>query len=91
MFNRYLEKMVRAAEEIRRERAGVYRDNWRFFPVEQLLEAAGYKLRRASLTLPYSREKVLDDILDAVNYICFAYIKLQMEGEGRCRVESRKP
>ncbi|MHA1589156.1 MAG: hypothetical protein ACTSVA_00940 [Candidatus Njordarchaeales archaeon] len=65
------EKVIKKCREILDERRNIYNDQWRFFPVELLLASASYKSWRALMTK--EKEKRLDDIVDAVNYLIFSY------------------
>lgn len=52
-----------------------YGDMWRKMSYHELASIAGYKARRATLLAP-DDPKVKDDILDALNFLIFAYLQL---------------
>lgn len=49
-----------------------YGDMWRKMSYHELASIAGYKARRATL-LPPGDPKIEDDILDAINFLIFAW------------------
>ena len=53
-----------------------YKDMWKNFSREELMEQAEYKAKRGSL-LPSGEGKIEDDILDAINMLIFAYFKIK--------------
>lgn len=53
-----------------------YGDMWRKFSPSELLSAAAYKTRRGTLLDP-SNPKILDDSLDALNFIVFAISQIK--------------
>ena len=68
-------KMVdRAALDIITSREGTYMDNFALMGLDSLLSGALYKCDRARFT--HDREKRLDDIYDAINYLRFTAIRL---------------
>ena len=71
------------AGEIFLDRNGVYRDSWKRMDVIDILDGAKYKIARAKAMLESrcSREKVVDDLLDAMNYL--ALIIMKLDGEER--------
>ncbi|MEM2177049.1 MAG: hypothetical protein QXN34_06955 [Archaeoglobaceae archaeon] len=69
-----LKRVTELADEIISERSSVYQDNWALMSFNSLLYAAAYKIERALYTTE-SRKK-LDDVIDALNYLRFAAIRL---------------
>lgn len=53
-----------------------YGDMWRKMSYHELISVAAYKSRRATL-LPFKDMKIEDDILDAINFLIFAWLKLK--------------
>jgi len=52
-----------------------YGDAWQKMSYHELASIAGYKARRATL-LNSGDPKIKDDILDAINFLVFAYSQL---------------
>jgi hypothetical protein len=67
----YLEPCLRALKIYRRS---PYGDVWRKMSYHELLGVAVYKARRATLLSPIA-PKIEDDILDAINFLVFAYLQ----------------
>ena len=53
-----------------------YGDMWRKMSYHELASAAAYKARRAILLNPEDA-KIEDDILDAINFLIFAWLQRQ--------------
>lgn len=53
-----------------------YGDMWKKMSYCELASIAGYKARRATLLNPKD-PKIRDDILDAINFLVFAYLQLE--------------
>jgi hypothetical protein len=56
-------------------KASPYGDMWRKMSYHELASIAAYKARRATLLEP-NNPKIEDDILDAINFLIFAYHQL---------------
>jgi len=70
------------AGEIFLDRNNVYKDSWKKMNVLDILDGAKYKVARAKAMLESGclREKVVDDLLDAMNYLAISVMKLDGEG-----------
>ena len=71
------------AGEVFLSRNDTYRDSWKKMNVIDILDGARYKIARAKAMLESrcSREKVIDDLLDAMNYLAITVMKLDGEAE----------
>lgn len=76
---RALRKAVELADKILDSRRGIYQDNWALMSLDALLCGAYYKVNRAMYTNEPSKK--LDDLLDALNYLRFAIIRLLEEAD----------
>ena len=72
------------AGEVFLSRNDTYRDSWKRMNVIDILDGAKYKIARAKAMLESrcSREKVVDDLLDAMNYLALTIMKLDGEVKG---------
>ncbi|MCW1308352.1 MAG: hypothetical protein OH337_04035 [Candidatus Parvarchaeota archaeon] len=69
-----LKRAVKLADEILDSRKDIYQDNWALMSLDALLCGAYYKVNRAMFTSEPSKK--LDDLLDALNYLRFAIVRL---------------
>lgn len=53
-----------------------YGDLWEKMSYYELVSAAAYKARRATLLSPWEA-KIEDDILDAINFLIFSWVQLK--------------
>ena len=72
------------AGEVFLSRNDTYRDSWKKMDAIDILDGAKYKIARAKAMLESrcSREKVVDDLLDAMNYLAISVMKLDGEVKG---------
>ena len=54
-----------------------YGDMWQKMSYHELASIAGYKARRATLLSPRD-PKIKDDVLDAINFLVFTYLLLEL-------------
>jgi len=71
---RDIRRVDKAALDIITSREGTYMDNFALMGLDSLLSGALYKCDRARFT--QDRDKKLDDIYDAINYLRFTAIRL---------------
>ena len=66
------------AGEVFLSRKDTYKDSWKRMNIIDILDGARYKVARAKAMLESgcSREKVVDDLLDAMNYLALTIMKL---------------
>ena len=71
------------AGEVFLSRNDTYKDSWKKMDVIDILDGAKYKIARAKAMLETNcpREKVVDDLLDAMNYLAITVMKLDGKGE----------
>ena len=67
-------EIIRRAWNLRVDRARFYGENWRKMSLRSLYYGALYKLERSLYT--EIREKKIDDLFDALNYIIFILRRL---------------
>ena len=69
------------AGEVFLSRNNVYKDSWKRMNVIDFLDGVRYKVARAKAMIESgcSREKVVDDLLDSINYL--ALIVMKLDGE----------
>ena len=67
-------EIIRRAWNLRVDRARFYGENWRKMSLRSLYCGALYKLERSLYT--ENREKKIDDLFDALNYIIFILKRL---------------
>ena len=72
------------AGEVFLSRNDTYKDSWKRMNIIDILDGARYKVARAKAMLESGcpREKVIDDLLDAMNYLAISVMKLDGE-EGK--------
>ena len=72
------------AGEVFLSRNDTYRDSWKRMSIIDILDGAKYKIARAKALIQSNcpREKVVDDLLDAMNYLALIVMKLDGE-EGK--------
>jgi len=71
------------AGEVFMSRNDTYRDSWKKMDVIDILDGVRYKVARAKAMIESGcpREKVIDDLLDAMNYLAITVMKLDGEAE----------
>ena len=71
------------AGEVFLSRNDTYRDSWKRMNVIDILDGVRYKVARAKAMIESGcpREKVVDDLLDAMNYLAISVMKLDGEAE----------
>ncbi len=69
-----VEEIIRRAWNLRVDRSRFYGDNWRKMNLRALYYGAIYKLERSLYT--DNREKKIDDLFDALNYVIFILWRL---------------
>ena len=71
------------AGEVFMSRNDTYKDSWKRMNVIDILDGTKYKVARAKAMIESGcpREKVIDDLLDAMNYLAISVMKL--DGEER--------
>ena len=72
------------AGEVFLSRNKTYRDSWKKMNVIDILDGVRYKVARAKAMIESGcpREKVVDDLLDAMNYLELTIMKLDGEVKG---------
>ena len=72
------------AGEVFLSRNDTYRDSWKRMNVIDILDGVRYKVARAKAMLESNcpLEKVVDDLLDAMNYLAITVMKLDGEVKG---------
>lgn len=72
------------AGEIFLSRNDTYKDSWKRMNIIDILDGTKYKIARAKALIQSNcpREKVIDDLLDAMNYLALIVMKLDGE-EGK--------
>ena len=72
------------AGEVFLSRNDTYKDSWKRMNVIDILDGARYKIARAKAMLESNcpLEKVVDDLLDAMNYLALTIMKLDGEVKG---------
>jgi len=72
------------AGEVFLSRNDTYKDSWKRMNVIDILDGARYKIARAKAMLESNcpLEKVVDDLLDAMNYLAITVMKLDGEVKG---------
>ena len=71
------------AGEVFLSRNDTYKDSWKRMNVIDILDGVRYKVARAKAMIESGcpREKVVDDLLDAMNYLAISVMKLDGEAE----------
>ena len=69
------------AGEVFLSRKDTYKDSWKRMNIIDILDGARYKVARAKAMLESNcpLEKVVDDLLDAMNYLAISVMKLDGE------------
>jgi len=77
-------KVFAKAGEVFLSRNDTYKDSWKRMNVIDILDGARYKVARAKAMIESGcpREKVIDDLLDAMNYLALIVMKLDGEARG---------
>ena len=72
------------AGEVFLSRNDTYKDSWKRKNIIDILDGARYKIARAKAMLESNcpLEKVVDDLLDAMNYLAITVMKLDGEVKG---------
>lgn len=73
-YNNAVREIFEKIIEIKKSRQNAYGELWSIIPTDILFDVAIYKIFRAKHC---NTDKRFDDILDAVNFLIFAYARLK--------------